>query len=73
MEASEDDDDYEGLQRRKQFAWHPTEGDWDDLSKVHWEWKKYQQAEDGVEIVKISWDANKMSDKDRLWLGWQGG
>jgi hypothetical protein len=34
---------------------------------------RYQKAEDGVEIVKISYKANKTSDKDILRLGWQGG
>ncbi len=35
--------------------------------------KNYQKAEDGFEIVEISCKAYKMSDKDWLWLGWQGG
>ncbi len=73
MEASEDDDNYDE--------------DYKDGSSLHddllrkigmlcqrcVENKKNKKAEDGVEIVKISCEANKMSDKDQLRLGWQGG
>jgi hypothetical protein len=74
MEASEDDDEYDEDYKDKGRSHDALlRKDWDALSKVRWEQKNYQKSEDGFEIVEISCEANKMSDKNQLQLGWQGG